>query len=124
MSSVTRAAVLRPIYRLWDEGTLAGSSDAQLLERFVARRDETAFEVLVARHGRAVLAVCRDVLRDPNDAEDAFQATFVILFRKAGSLWVKDSLAAWLHRVARRVAVEANRQRSAPAGDRAVVRRN
>ena len=110
MASVTRAAVLRPIYRLWDEGTLVGSSDAQLLERFVARRDETAFEALVARHGRAVLAVCRDVLRDPHDAEDAFQATFVILFRKAGSLWVKDSLAAWLHRVARRVAVEANRQ--------------
>jgi RNA polymerase sigma factor (sigma-70 family) len=110
MSSVTRAAVLRPIYRLWDEGTLVGSSDAQLLERFVARRDETAFESLVARHGRSVLAVCRDVLHDQHDAEDAFQATFVILVRKAGSLWVKDSLAAWLHRVARRVAVEANRQ--------------
>jgi RNA polymerase sigma factor (sigma-70 family) len=110
MASVTRADVLRPIYRLWDEGTLVGASDAQLLARFVARRDETAFAALVARHGRAVLAVCRDVLRDPHDAEDAFQATFVILVRKAGSLWVKDSLAAWLHRVARRVAVEANRQ--------------
>ena len=71
MASVTRAAVLRPIYRLWDEGTLVGSSDAQFLERFVARRDEAAFEALIARHGRAVLAVCRDVLRDPHDAEDA-----------------------------------------------------
>jgi RNA polymerase sigma factor (sigma-70 family) len=111
MSSVTRSAVLRPIYRLFDEGTLVGSSDAELLERFVARGDERAFEALVTRHGRSVQAVCRDVLRDPHDAEDAFQATFLILARKAGSLWVRNSLAAWLHRVAHRVAVEANRQK-------------
>ena len=112
MSSMTRGAVLRPIYYLFEQGTLVGSSDVQLLERFVATRDETAFEALVARHGRSVQAVCRDVLRDQHDAEDAFQATFLILVRKAGSLWVKDSLAAWLHRVARRVAVEANRQKT------------
>ncbi len=112
MSSVSRSAVLRPIYRLFDEGTLVGSSDAELLERFVAGSDERAFEALVTRHGRSVQAVCRDVLRDPHDAEDAFQATFLILARKAGSLWVGNSLAAWLHRVARRVAVEANRQKA------------
>ena len=63
---------------------------------------------LVARHGPMVLAVCRGVLRDPHDAEDAFQATFLILARKAGSLRVGDSLGGWLHRVAHRVAVEAN----------------
>ncbi len=112
MSSMTRGAIVRPIYYLFDQGTLVGSSDAQLLERFVANRDETAFEALIARHGRSVQAVCRDVLRDPHDADDAFQATFLILVRKAGSLWVNGSLAAWLHRVARRVAIEANRQKT------------
>ncbi len=112
MSNMTRSAVLRPINRLFNEGTLVGSSDAELLERFVARRDERAFEALVSRHGGSVQAVCRDILRDPHDAEDAFQATFLILARKAGSLWVGNSLAAWLHRVARRVAVEASRQKA------------
>ena len=112
MTIARRGPALRPIHYLLQEGTLVGSSDAQLLERFVAGRDETAFEALIARHGRAVQAVCRDVLRDPHDAEDAFQATFLILARKAGSLWVGDSLAAWLHRVARRVAVEANRRKA------------
>ncbi len=111
MSRATRGAALRPIYHLFETGTLIGSSDGQLLERFVAGRDEAAFEALVARHGRSVMVVCRDVLRDQHDAEDAFQATFLILARKAGSLWVGDSLSAWLHRVARRVAVEANRQK-------------
>jgi RNA polymerase sigma factor (sigma-70 family) len=112
MMRVQFGAVLRPIGCLFEQGTLVGSSDRQLLERFVAGRDEAAFEALIARHGRSVHAVCWDVLRDPHDAEDAFQATFLILARKAGSLWVDGSLAAWLHRVARRVAVEANRQRA------------
>jgi RNA polymerase sigma factor (sigma-70 family) len=108
MRPVTCGAVVRPIYELFEQGTLAGMTDEQLVERFVAGRDETAFEALVTRHGRSVLAVCRDVLRDGHDAEDAFQATFLILARKAGSLWVRGSLAAWLHRVARRVSIEAN----------------
>ena len=60
---------------------VAGLSDAQLLERFVGRRDATSFEALVARHGPMVLSVCRGILKDPNDAEDAFQATFLILPR-------------------------------------------
>ena len=119
MSSVTRSAVVRPIYRLFDEGTLVGSSDAELLERFVARRDERAFEALIIRHGRSVQAVCRDVLRDAHDAEDAFQATFLILARKAGSLWVGNSLAAWLHRVA-----PPGRRRGEPAEGPAAGRRN
>jgi RNA polymerase sigma factor (sigma-70 family) len=110
MSWITRSAVLRSVYKLFEEGTLSGLNDEQLLERFVAKRDEAAFEALVVRHGRSVLAVCHDVLRDGHDAEDAFQATFLILARKAGGLWVRGSLAAWLHRVARRVSVEANLQ--------------
>ena len=83
MASVNRGAVLRPICELFEHGTCAGMSDEQLLERFVARRDETAFEALIIRHGRSVLAICHDILRDGHDAEDAFQATFLILARKA-----------------------------------------
>ena len=112
MTSLRHGAVSRPIYYLLQEGCLANLSDAQLLERYIAHRDGTAFEALVVRHGRSVQAVCRGILRDPHDAEDAFQATFLILARKAGSLRVVDSLAAWLHRVARRVAVEANRRKA------------
>ena len=111
MTSITRSAVLRPIYELFEQGTLTGLSDEQLVERFVARRDEAAFEALVVRHGHSVLAVCHAVLRDDHDAEDAFQATFLILAQKAGSLWVCGSLAAWLHRVARRVSVEASERK-------------
>ena len=111
MTSITHRAVLRPIYELFEQGTLTGLSDEQLVERFTATRDETAFEALIVRHGRSVLAVCHDVLRDGHDAEDAFQATFLILARKAGSFWVRGSLAAWLHRVARRVSIEASELR-------------
>jgi RNA polymerase sigma factor (sigma-70 family) len=85
----------------------AGVSDAQLLERFLASRDEAAFELLVRRHERLVFNVCRRVLHDRNDIEDAFQATFLILVRKAGSIGRRDSVAAWLYRVAYRVALRA-----------------
>ena len=88
-------------------GRSACQSDAQLLERFRTHRDRSAFEVLVGRHGRMVLAVCREVLGDPDDAEDAFQATFLLLARKAGSLRVGRTLAGWLHRVGYRVAMQA-----------------
>ena len=112
MASLKSGAVFRTIGYLFDRGSCVGASDAQLLERFVAGRDEAAFEALVVRHGRSVLAVCRHILRDPHDAEDALQATFLILARKARSLWVADSLAAWLHRVA------PPRRASAPPGRR------
>ena len=95
---------------LWGAGAVASSSDADLLEQFARRRDdasEVAFEVLVVRHGPMVLGTCRRVLRDRQDVEDAFQATFLVLARKAGSLRVRDSLGPWLHEVARRVSLEA-----------------
>jgi RNA polymerase sigma factor (sigma-70 family) len=82
-------------------------SDGQLLERFLARRDEAAFECLVRRHGPIVLRVCRDVLPDPHEAEDAFQATFLVLVRNAGTIRDPESLGRWLYEVASRVALRA-----------------
>jgi RNA polymerase sigma factor (sigma-70 family) len=89
-------------------GVVANLSDAQLLDGFLTRTGEAAeaaFEALVARHGRMVLDVCWNVLRDPHDAQDAFQATFLILAAKAASIRQRDTVAGWLLGVARRVAV-------------------
>jgi RNA polymerase sigma factor (sigma-70 family) len=105
MAGVHLGSALAQIHRLFDEGTLAGLPDARLLERYASERDELAFETLVKRHGRMVMAVCRGVVDDPNDADDAFQAAFLLLARKAGALWVHDSLGGWLHRVACRIAL-------------------
>ena len=106
MASVRRDAALRQIDRLFGEGTLAGLPDARLVERYVLHRDELAFEALVRRHGSMVLGVCRRVLEDPNDADDAFQAAFLLLARKARSIRVDGSLGGWLHRVAWRIALQ------------------
>jgi RNA polymerase sigma factor (sigma-70 family) len=92
-------------------------SDRQLLERFTARRDEDAFATLVRRHGPMVLGVCRRVLRNREEAQDAFQVTFLVLARKAGSLEKPELLAHWLYGVAYRTAVRA-RDRSARRQDR------
>ena len=75
-------------------------SDGRLLERFVAQQDEAAFETLVRRHGPMVLRVCQRVLRHTQDAEDAFQATFIVLARKAGDVVKQESVGSWLHGVA------------------------
>jgi RNA polymerase sigma factor (sigma-70 family) len=82
------------------------SSDAGLLARFVAARDEAAFGELVLRHGPMVLGVCRRILRNPHDVEDAFQATFLVLTRKAAKLDRQRPLGSWLYTVARNLALD------------------
>ncbi len=111
---------LRQVARVFQEGTLTGLSDRQMIERFVDSRDEAAFEVLVGRHGPMVFNVCRQLLRDPHDVEDAFQAVFLVLVRKAGVIRIEGSLGPWLYAVANRVAARAraNRRRLAARGMR------
>ena len=120
MSIETLGAALRQLNRLFADGVVAGLSDAQLLERFLGQGDATAFEALVGRHGPMVLSVCRGILRDPHDAEDAFQATFLVLVTKGGTIRGRDALAGWLHQVAHRVAIQAN---ASAARRRALERR-
>ena len=95
-------------------------SDRQLLQRFTRNRDESAFAALLERHGGMVLGVCRRVLGCPQTADDAFQATFLVLLKKAGSLAWRESVGSWLHEVAYRVALKARvsqqRQRAREAG--------
>ena len=86
MANVAAGSVVRQIGSLFDGGSVAGLSDRQLIERFIDRRDaagEAAFAALVARHGPMVLGVCRQLLGDRHHAEDAFQAVFLVLARKA-----------------------------------------
>jgi polysaccharide biosynthesis/export protein len=120
MAGAASGAVLRDIQSLFDTGTASGLSDRQLLERFASRRDasaEAAFEALVLRHGPMVLRVCRNVLGDSTDAQDAFQATFLVLVKRGGSIRRLESVGSWLYGVACRVAararVEAARRRAA-----------
>jgi RNA polymerase sigma factor (sigma-70 family) len=96
----------------------AGLSDAELLRRWVADRDEAAFELMLWRHGPMVLGVCRRILRDGHLAEDAMQATFLALVRKAASIGRSEAVAGWLYRVAYRVALEAKARAARwPPGD-------
>ena len=105
-------------------------ADRYLLERFVTARDQAAFAALVQRHGPMVLGVCRRLLHDAHEAEDAFQATFLVLVHKARSIGRPESLGPWLHGVAYRTAAQARqaarrraREREAaamPDGDPAV----
>lgn len=84
-----------------------GVTDAQLIDRFVTRRDEAAFELLVWRYGPMVLGVCRRILHDSHGAEDAFQAVFLTLARKAGTIGRRQSVGSWLYTVAYRTALRA-----------------
>src|SRR5580693_9265813 len=110
------ASALRQLQTLFAAGTATGLTDGELLERYKAERAlsaeaataaETAFEVLVDRHGPMVWGICHRVLGDAHEAEDAFQATFLVLVRKAGSVRVDGSLGRWLYGVAHRVALRA-----------------
>jgi RNA polymerase sigma factor (sigma-70 family) len=96
--------------RLWNSGTVSGLSDAELVKRFtssVGPAAEQAFEALLGRHGPMVLGVCRHILRRPQDVDDAFQATFLVLVRKARSIRIDESLGPWLYGVAYRTAIRA-----------------
>ncbi len=126
MASGSQPNLARPLSRLFEDGTIGALTDGQLLERFATRRGEAAeaaFEGLVARHGSMVLRVCRGVLRDPHDVEDAFQAAFLVLVRKADSIGERDLIGPWLYGVAHRVALKARglaarrRKREGPAPD-------
>lgn len=115
MASNRTWTVTHSLPTLFDEGSLTGLTDGQLLERFAVRDDrgsEAAFAALVDRHASLVWRACRSVVGrgHEHDADDAFQATFLILARRAGSLWARDSIAPWLHRVARRAARQVRRQ--------------
>jgi RNA polymerase sigma factor (sigma-70 family) len=108
------------------DGVASGLTDHELLERFRTRRQpagELAFVALVARHGPMVLSVCRRILRDAADADDAFQATFLVLVKRAGAIRFEASLGPWLYgvsvRVARRVREVRSRARGVPLDDAA-----
>jgi RNA polymerase sigma factor (sigma-70 family) len=105
--TMASARVVRLIRRFVAEDELEAVSDAHLLQRFLGRREEAAFATLVRRHGAMVWGVCRRLLRHHQDAENAFQATFVVLFRKAASIRPQSLLGNWLYGVAHQVAVKA-----------------
>ena len=105
MTGDTLGDIIRRIGRSVSLQSDLALTDAQLLERFVARRDDPAFAALVVRHGPMVLGVCRRLVRDAQEAEDAFQATFLVLARKAAVIQRQPLLAGWLYGVAYRVAV-------------------
>ncbi|HEV3255969.1 MAG TPA: sigma-70 family RNA polymerase sigma factor [Gemmataceae bacterium] len=110
MATAQLSTLLRHIHRLAAGGGLPQRTDHQLLDDFSARQDEAAFAALLARHGPMVLRVCRRVLNHEHDAEDAFQATFLVLARHTGSIRKREALAQWLHGVAYRTAMEAKRR--------------
>jgi RNA polymerase sigma factor (sigma-70 family) len=102
--------VMRQVHRVFNLGAVGMMSDAELLERFIASRDESAedaFESLMNRHGPMVFGVCRRVLQDRHDAEDAYQAVFLVLAKRARSIRRQESVASWLFGVAQRVAMKA-----------------
>jgi RNA polymerase sigma factor (sigma-70 family) len=101
------SGAVRYLRTLFEAGAVAGLSDGQLLDRFVVRRDSASLEALVRRHGPMVWRVCRRVLRDHHDAEDAFQATFLVLARRAASVTPRDRVGNWLYGVAYQTARKA-----------------
>src|SRR5438067_11990809 len=117
MAQAPGSLFLRQVRKLVAAHESARLSDRQLLEAYLARRDESAFAALVQRHGPGVLSLCRSLLHHLQDAEDVFQATFLVLARKAGSIRKRESLGSWLYGVAHRLACKA-RARAARRGGR------
>jgi RNA polymerase sigma factor (sigma-70 family) len=107
MASAPLDCVVRHLHRLAAAPGGAEVSDGQLLQRFARRGEQAAFAALVRRHGAMVLGVCRRVLRDHHRAEDVFQATFLVLFRRARALDRHGSVAGWLYTVAYHAALKA-----------------
>ncbi len=105
MGNAQLSGVIQHLRRLAEPKHAGFLTDAQLLERFATDRDQAAFEVLVWRHGGMVLGLCRRMLRHAQDAEDAFQATFLALIRRAHAIRKRESVASWLHQVAYRAAL-------------------
>jgi len=105
------AATLERIVSLIRRASIIdGPTDDELLSRFARQRDQDAFAEIVRRHGPMVLAVCRRILRQEQDAEDAFQATFMVLARKGDAITHCTSLAGWLYQVGYRIALRAKAQ--------------
>ncbi|HEV3078919.1 MAG TPA: sigma factor, partial [Gemmataceae bacterium] len=120
MSRGSFQSVIRQIHHLAGRSDTGQLTDRQLLERFVQERDESAFALLVRRHGPLVLGVGGRILHHTHDAEDVFQATFLVLARKAGSRGWQASIRNWLYQVAYRLAMKAK----ATAARRHVQERN
>ena len=114
-NSLTDTAI-RDLGILFGVGAVGGLSDGQLLGRFVEGREQAVFEAIVLRHGPMVWGVCRRVLRDHHDAEDAFQATFLVLARKAASIADRGKLGNWLYGVAYQTAMKARAKRAKRRG--------
>jgi RNA polymerase sigma factor (sigma-70 family) len=108
--------ILRLVRKIAAAGEVQRLTDRELLKRFASQRDEAAFEILVHRYGALVWRVCRALLRESNAAEDAFQATFLVLVRKAGSIGKPELLGNWLYGVAFRVALRARKLAACRAG--------
>ncbi len=120
MTTASLSAVVHYVRRL-GEGDLRGLTDRELLDRFTGERSEAAFAELVRRHGPAVLSACKRVLSNEHDAEDAFQAAFLVLVRKAGSIRKHEAVGGWLYQVAYRLALRvrtlSDRQSSEPLSE-------
>src|SRR5215831_7200234 len=124
MAASQAGAILEHIRSFAEAHATRALSDGQLLQRFAVQRDGEAFAALMRRHGRLVWTVCRHILPSEHDAEDAFQAAFLVLARRSASIRKTEAVAEWLHGVAYRVAVRAkqmaakrlSRERQAAAG--------
>jgi hypothetical protein len=119
MDAVT--STINLVHSLAERARLESAADRELLAEFVARRDSAAFATIVERHGPMILRLCRRLIGDPHLAEDAFQATFLILARKAASLQAPDRLANWLFGTARKVALITSQLRPWPVAQPWVV---